>query len=630
MSIQGRQRQRASVACLECRNRKIKCDLSLKHPCSSCLKHNLECQRSSKDFRKERHDSKYIRDLEERLKDNTHLFDQLKSQIALLSDTISGISRPEKQPSKPVEKSHHENVQYPWTDSFPEYKNQSLSVYGPTSIFDSVNIPNSEINEVDQLKMLNSDTEILECIKLFFQWLYPDLHCFLYREAFLLDFFHPKKDFSYCSKELVLSICSIGALLSSNDKIKEKSLMFYDEARESLLKKLNHPTLTSLQSFLLLGLYDIYSGRNNGGWMLSGSGLRMGYNLGFQLSPKSWNVGSKHQVNETNLGIRSRVLWGSYLADHFISLILGRPSVLKMSQTTIEECETMPNIEWIDEFTYKDPRSDETPEEVDIVNPLKAIVDLINITEYMLLEIFTGAGPLDDHSFEISDKLKLLQKYNEELIEWKARLPENLHWTPAKLETEGCDPTKMVLKYFYYIVLLCLNRPFISLTRESPESIKICQDVISELHIAITQFTSIHGFRKCSILIIYSCILSISVILLSSKRSVAEYLHQNPITRQHFFDFMVVLEKSGETWKLSEKSYAMIRSKLSTNYEFDYDSEYAAYLKSTPPYLDNYKEPDWGTVPLDNSFGGPPLFMTSEVFDNWESLFPDYTFNDKL
>ncbi|KAG7845116.1 hypothetical protein KL941_002961 [Ogataea angusta] len=624
------ERRRATVTCLKCRSKKIKCDVSVSHPCSSCKKHGFECIRFEKDRRKERHDSKYIESLEEQVKLQKDVFTQLQRHCTEITRLISEKTVTPSTVPNLTEDKEDRNALYPWTESFPQYKNQSLAVYGPTSIFDSVSIPNSEMDEVDQLKHLNSNSEILECIKLFFRWLYPDMHYFLYREAFLLDFFHPKIDFSYCSKELVFAICSIGSLLSENEQIRQKSKTFYDRARQSLLNKFDHPTITSLQSFLILGLYDIYNGRNNGGWMLTGTGLRMGFNLGFQLSPKSYHPEANEEANETNIGIRSRVLWGSYVVDHFISLILGRPSVLKMSQATMEESNTMPDLYWIKEFTYTDPqKAGDTPKRIDIANPLKATIGLINITEGMLQDIFTGSG-LKEQSFQLSDKLALLEKYNRQLVQWKECLPSEISWKTEQLLEEGTDPTKMGLKYYYYIVVLCLNRPFISHREKCPQSVSICKSAIDDLYMAVMTFTGLHGYSRCSILIIYSCILSVSVILLSSGKNVAKYLEENHGAGAQFFDFMDVLCKSGKTWKLAEKSYTMIRSRLLNDYSYDYDLGYAAHVQASLPQPTPMSQTPRGPNPLDSTFGGPPLYMTSEDIDIWGSLFPDYDLEGSL
>ncbi|GMF89339.1 unnamed protein product [[Candida] boidinii] len=194
----------------------------------------------------------------------------------------------------------------------------------------------------------------------------------------------------------------------------------------------------------------------------------MGFNLGFQLNPKSWYLNIK-------------------------SLILGRPSLLKMTDSTIQESIRMPDIDWIDEYSY--PGLNSKPEVIDVSNPLKSIVKLISITEGMLQEVFiqntaydskkingginkranvsngeagNGIG-IDDantgtessktkklnnsinssQKLLLMKKLELLKKYNNKIIEWRKNLPDLLKWDQNTLLLTGNDPTKMSLRYYY-------------------------------------------------------------------------------------------------------------------------------------------------------------------------------------
>ena len=120
----------------------------------------------------------------------------------------------------------------------------------------------------------------------------------------------------YCSKTLILSICSLGAKMSTEETIYNRSKEFYQELKYLLLNSLHQPSITSLQSFMLLAFYDICNGQNSSGWMLSGCAMRMGYDLGFQLNPELWFVKSKGENNTINnlskldVEIRSRIYWG--------------------------------------------------------------------------------------------------------------------------------------------------------------------------------------------------------------------------------------------------------------------------------------------------------------------------------
>lgn len=103
----------------------------------------------------------------------------------------------------------------------------------------------------------------------------------MFRESFLLDFFHAKVKSSHCSKELIFAICSIGSLLSEETNKREISLNFYALSKKLCFHKYDKPSITLLQSFLILGLYDIYNGKNESGWILADIAMRIGYPLDY-------------------------------------------------------------------------------------------------------------------------------------------------------------------------------------------------------------------------------------------------------------------------------------------------------------------------------------------------------------
>lgn len=70
---------------------------------------------------------------------------------------------------------------------------------------------------------------------------------------------------------LAYACCSVGALMSQDLEIREQAASFA-EYSETLLKldKLNAPSITVVQAFLVLAAYNFGSGRMTKGWVLSG------------------------------------------------------------------------------------------------------------------------------------------------------------------------------------------------------------------------------------------------------------------------------------------------------------------------------------------------------------------------
>lgn len=670
---------RKKLSCQQCRSRKIKCDGN--SPCLGCIKAAIQCIPTVNDMRKKRIPVNYVQKLESQINNIRKFITDLRTldtekQLEKLKDTDL-IELVDTEPEAP-------------TSNYPNTPSQDLQddveenkvIYGPTSVYDNHIIANSKRppkreNEVAIINKLNKDPDILKCIQLFFTWQYPDHNMFIFREAFLIDFFDPKPTSIYCSKTLILSICALGSRMSDEERTYRRSKEFYQELKSILLSTLSQPSIASLQSFMVLAFFDICNGLNSSGWMLLGNAMRMGFDIGFQLNPKVWFVKSKESLNPLDVEIRSRIYWGCYMADHFISLVLGRPSILKMADSSIPETADLPDLEWIDDFTYdgfiKKKRGlvkNRSRAVSYIGDPLNQIINLINISDNMLNDIFTKSDLENDQTNEeeldLESRLEKLFEYNAQIQQWKQNLPEDLQWNNDSLASTGENPTYSGIRYYYYILLLCLNRPFIGLESEKLKSdnhlspLTICLNVIEDLYVSIYRFEQVHGYRRASIFIVYSSILSISIILLTNSNLTQVNQHRD---RLQFF--MSVLHGCSKTWKLAEKSYNLIKDKLKHRYETGELNEREtksmssnsttsdgvpttssnSSVSSVPIVRDiplikqspmssvdsqNFTNTD---VLLDDNIdflGGPPVLMTSDLFnEDWESLFPDYIFHSK-
>lgn len=575
------------LSCQRCRTRKIKCNFE--YPCSNCSKVGADCVKTVNDMRKKRPPANYVSNLERKIESLTEFFEKFR-KLDSIEAKQKFIDSTDLKELMNKDENDYGDPPSDIPDTFlnppdkSKVKKSSMPVYGPTSVYDndliSRGITSSSKKEEASMHNLNKDPSILHCLKLFFTWQYPDHNMFIFREAFLIDFFDPKPNSLYCSRNLVLSICALGSRMSDDDKIYSRSHHFYNEAKSSLLAQLDHPSITSLQSFLLLAFYDICNGSNSSGWMLSGNAMRMGFDLGFQLNPEVWFLKPHDDLSPLDVAIRSRIYWGSYMADHFISLLLGRPSLLKISDATIPETDDLPDLEWIDEYMYLDPRKDNSKKNTQISNPLKNVIKLINISDSMLVDIFTRSEEDHDRNnddLDLMSRMKKLSEYNTQIMKWKESLPKDLAWDKIYLQETADDPTLLCIKYYYYILVLCLNRPFVGISKHDVEKHHlspaiICAEAIEDLYVAIRRFKKTHGLRRASIFIVYCTILSISVILLTNKST---QLVDKTQERLEFF--MDVLHGCSRTWKLAEKSYKLIKIKLQYSHNKESDTNKQDY-----------------------------------------------------
>lgn len=125
---------------------------------------------------------------------------------------------------------------------------------------------------------------VAQCVALFFRWQYPQC-MFIDRDKFLLGFLnhsYPSSNFSRC---LEYSICALGALMSSDKKIRDLADSFSESAIRSLESgNLLHPQETSIQALTLCSFYLIGKGSFSRASMLSGMQIHEDMNLVLQIS----------------------------------------------------------------------------------------------------------------------------------------------------------------------------------------------------------------------------------------------------------------------------------------------------------------------------------------------------------
>lgn len=449
--------------------------------------------------------------------------------------------------------------------SFGASSGGNFSVFGPTSAFHNVVDMSSTPQRASLFdNMLMNLSLLIQCLSNFFKWQYPDITTFIHRESFLNDFLNPESNQGYCSEELVYAIAALGAKSSPNANIRELASSFFETSRSKIFsEKVCQPQINTLQALLCLSLYELGDGNASASWMLSGMAIRMGYDLGFQMNPKDWAItddsGPKEHAVLTDMDImvRTRIYWGCYVVDHFVSLIMGRPVTVRKTEATVPNSEVLPNGSSIDNYVFELG----LPNGVKNLDTAKTIEPLCSLSECvgaLLSDIYSSESGDDNLSYLNRTKL---DKYNHFLSEWRRTLPSELKWTGATLKKQDYNPTVTNYKFFYFVVLICLNRPFLNLKSaskaDSPAS--ICNDAIAELTICLSKFNE----SECpaSTLVVYSSILATSAILTQ--------IHSTPASEkipQADLEALRVcyetISRSCASWKLASKSLMFIKKKV--------------------------------------------------------------------
>lgn len=114
------------------------------------------------------------------------------------------------------------------------------------------------------------DELVDDALMQFFKWQYPHF-MFVYREAFLRDHFGDRVNCKYWSPALLLSVCSLGTLMSTDKRHRKSSEQFLAAAESILIVSgFTKPSIVTVQGFLCLAFYEIGRGNLSKGWGFSG------------------------------------------------------------------------------------------------------------------------------------------------------------------------------------------------------------------------------------------------------------------------------------------------------------------------------------------------------------------------
>lgn len=387
----------------------------------------------------------------------------------------------------------------------------SSSIYPQNSL--SISKKKNNVEPTQQqvnLKNLSRSTLILRSLSLFFKWLYPAHYMFIHRETFLSAFFGDISTKSYyCSEELVFAIAALGSKLSSkSDELFSHSKEYYQTAKSLVLKKVfqledsslaestSSSKLAIIQTLLCLAFYDMGNGENPMSWYLSGLAFRISHEIGLHSNPEAWNNVYEDELSKLDFEVRSRIYWGCYLADHLISILFGRSTILRLSNSTVPETDELPEIETgIEDYIY-DPNT-----VLSMANPLKKLIVLSRITEIFASKIFT-------HTDTLNQRGEYLSKFNLEMYNWKTDLPPELSWTKSIIRyLDRFNPTTSYVWFHYHLVLISYNKPFIY---EFPQSRDLIEESIEELYYLLILWKRTFGnFEKCNVYMIYGAILAL-------------------------------------------------------------------------------------------------------------------------
>lgn len=454
----------------------------------------------------------------------------------------------------------------------------TLQFHGPTSIYLDTDGDTSNTNKGETqaktnvspppgfdafsiLRLASSlgvdDALVQETLPLFFLYEYPQ-YLFIYREAFLSDYYDNAHGGRYWSFALVYSMCALGAPHSNHTRIQEKKNLLAKCAQEIIMTHcLTKPSPTTIQALLCLAFHEVGQGNASQGWLFSGMAFRMGQDLGFHQDPMRWISQDRSIVTPEDIEIRRRIYWGSYVADKFISLYLGRPVYLREDDATVHPSEPLPDFPsdhtWFGFSEIASQYASSDPQKPQLIQALKHMVLLGKIFQDMMADIFSQSrsGQRND-----ARRLNKLGELNVRLNRWHTSLPDGLQWSPWST-TKNIRSHVLVLHLYYNALLLSLNRYFVKPSTgfpSSPSSREICSSSCSTITTLIRQFRTRQGLHTAPLMLVYALVMAIitQVQTLEHERGTVTFL-----TR--------ALDESARCYKLAAETRSRLFPSLSVS-----------------------------------------------------------------
>ncbi|KAJ4263403.1 hypothetical protein NW762_006222 [Fusarium torreyae] len=453
----------------------LKCSRTI--PCGSCAEAEKPCEYRELDKKRRPVSAKYVAELEDRIAYLESLITKIREAAPEERDSLLDIPEfgdhlsngtPKElqvQPSPEVISPHPDNL-----EPDPE---GSLIYHGPTSIihgkirstvpiagsFPHTDIPATHHNSDGNFEQIaehfgiSMDNDLVtSALMLFFKWQYPQF-MFIYREAFLKDHFGDRQGCKYWSPGLLLSMCSLGLLMSPDSLQRRASEQFFSAAETTLIVfGFARPTIATVQAFLCLAFYEIGRGNLSKGWGFSGIAFRMAQDLGFQRDPKHWVSYDSSLATPEDIEIRRRIVWGCYTSDKLISLTLGRPAYFSHQDIEVDDLERLPDFPelefWlpIDLYNLQGDFGDMKP----LVPCFQKQVELSKIIEQMLGTISSTSKAQDSRAHRGH-----LEKLNLELSRWETSLPQYVKWNrweaPSTLLIPSVASLQFVTLTFIFI-----------------------------------------------------------------------------------------------------------------------------------------------------------------------------------
>ncbi|RDW77744.1 Zn2 DNA-binding protein-1 [Coleophoma cylindrospora] len=293
---------------------------------------------------------------------------------------------------------------------------------------------------------------------LFWTWYNTVLHV-VHKEAFEEDMANSNN--KYYSGFLHISMLAMGYRYADLDREDMKKITLgnrectlHREAKYMLDMELERPGgIPSVQAFLLLGDLECGVGRDNTGWMYAGMANRLCFDIGLHLDC------SNDGLPEKEVQIRHMTLFACVIYDKYWALFLGRPTGIKSSDLEMYRLSKQ-----FGSLTACKPAGPQKSLETQIYEELLDLMELAG----KIAEIRDNPAQTSHDQEKANSAYLNVMNLDRQMQTWYRRLPENLVWKPANIQTAPFS--FFLLHQQYHCSLILLHRPWAKYEDPTPST----------------------------------------------------------------------------------------------------------------------------------------------------------------
>ncbi|PIG85690.1 hypothetical protein AARAC_007135 [Aspergillus arachidicola] len=402
-------------------------------------------------------------------------------------------------------------------------------------------------------------------LELFFAWQDPSLYV-IHPETFWKSRAQSKyegKPNQYYSRALSDAMCALGAAYESKYHPEfvafPRSLAEYFGDRAKLLLELEFdcPSVTTVQTLVLLSNHEAACTEDTRGWLYSGMAMRLSLDLGLHLemSPYIENGTISHQDAE----VRRMVFWGVYLNEQFWGFYLGRSPQSRIDAVTVQKPlwpDPLPSIKW-------KPYPNISPATHVSVPSSLLCRQWIGLYEIMLplTDILYGCSEISKHALQ-----QLTATTVDRLRSWRVDLSPELGIDKA-YSSQSPLPHVLILHMQYHQFMIHCHRPYISKRYIQPQpprgpGPKHARRMCVESAIAIVELLGLYerayGFRRASICIIYYIFSATLILIFTTVPS--RYGSHEKLLMNHLGTCFRALDEMSACFENAKRTSAFLRA----------------------------------------------------------------------